>query len=62
MPKGQDKKDYQGEYMRKRRLKGGLLDLAVRPDLDALAGRIKRDEALYMGVELDADGNPVYND
>ena len=47
---GVAKKNYQRNYMRKRRLKGKLLDLNVRPK--GKTTQIPR---------LDADGNPIYD-
>lgn len=96
MLKGQAKKDYQREYMRKLRLKGKMLDLTVRPIeadryeandigiktleiLDkAMAETTRIDRGSFaqyvdewaMNIDLsaskipqlDADGNPVYEE
>lgn len=60
--KGEAKKVYQRDYMRQRRLKGGLLDLVdktpVRPGLEVTASMIRR---LTYRPEIDdiMKANPV---
>ncbi len=61
MLKGQAKTDYQRNYMRKRR----LLDPSVRPIVEPRPGdiEIRSDKGIqYWQVELDADGNPIYEE
>lgn len=61
MLKGQAKKDYQREYMRQLRFKGRLLDPSVRP-LARLEPNVYIDGETFKIIELDADGNPVYEE
>ena len=65
MLKGQAKKDYQREYMRKYRLKGRKLDPTVRPimNMDTHTNELGVwHGASYKRPEIDADGNPVYEE
>ena len=60
MLKGRAKTDYMREYMRKRRLKGRLLDPSVRP----YDKRIYKYGAtpINYALAIDADGNVIPGD
>ena len=59
MLRGQKKTNYMRHYMRKRRLKGRLLDPAVRPICPPELCSIS--EVKHCPC-IDADGNPIYED